>query len=276
MSFANLRISAKFPLVIVTVSLLTALATGITAHTQFSTQLEQFAEEQLVALRESRQAALESYLTSIRQDLDMLASSLLVEKAMVDFTSAWYEIGDEPGGQLQKLYIDDNPHPVGKKADLYNARDGSKYSIRHGFYHRWLRKFLEDRGYYDIFLFTPTGDLIYTVAKEADYATNFEAGGPWADSGLGEVFRAVNDNPTPGFQTFTDFEAYGPSNDAAGGLHRAAGVRRRRDLSRRPRHADADRPHQPGNAGFGRPGRNRRGLHGRRGQADAQRLQVRI
>ena len=28
------------------------------------------------------------------------------------------------------------------------------------------------------------------------------------------MFRAVNDNPTPGIQVFTDFEAYGPSNDA--------------------------------------------------------------
>ena len=48
MSFANLRISAKFPLVIVTVSLLTGLATGITAHTKFSMQLELFAKDQLV------------------------------------------------------------------------------------------------------------------------------------------------------------------------------------------------------------------------------------
>ena len=214
MKLNDLVLVFKFPLVIVAVSLLTGLATGITAHTKFSTQLEIFAKEQLVALRESRQASLENYLGSIRQDLDMLASSLLVEKAMVNFTSAWYEIGDNPGGQLGKLYIDDNPHPAGKKADLYNARDGSKYSIRHGFYHRWFRKFLEDRGYYDIFLFTPAGDLIYTVTKEADYATNFQAGGPWADTGLGEVYRAVNDNPTPGFQTFTDFQAYGPSNDA--------------------------------------------------------------
>ena len=144
----------------------------------------------------------------------MLASGLLVEKALISFTSAWYEMGDDPGDQLRQIYIDENPHPDGKKADLYNGRDGSKYSIRHGFYHRWFRRFLEDRGYYDIFLFTPAGDLIYTVAKETDYATNFEAGGPWADTNLGKVFRTANDNLTPGFQTFTDFETYGPSNDA--------------------------------------------------------------
>ena len=42
MSFANLRIAIKFPLVIVAVSLLTGLATGITAHTRFSAQLELF------------------------------------------------------------------------------------------------------------------------------------------------------------------------------------------------------------------------------------------
>ena len=87
MSFANLRIATKFPIVIVAATLLTALATGITAHTKFSTQLEVFAKEQLVALRESRQASLETYLNSIRQDLDMLASGLLVEKALINFTT---------------------------------------------------------------------------------------------------------------------------------------------------------------------------------------------
>ncbi|CAE7866646.1 unnamed protein product, partial [Symbiodinium microadriaticum] len=42
--------------------------------------------------------------------------------------------------------------------------------------------------YYDIFMFDLNGDLIYSVFKETDYATNFliDGDGPWKDSGLGE------------------------------------------------------------------------------------------
>ena len=54
MKLDDLVLVLKFPLVIVAAALLTALATGITAHTKFSTQLEVFAQEQLIALRESR------------------------------------------------------------------------------------------------------------------------------------------------------------------------------------------------------------------------------
>ena len=50
--------------------------------------------------------------------------------------------------------------------------------------------------------------------QEEDYGTNFKVGGQWSNSNLGKAFRAANDNLTPGFQTFTDFETYGPSNDA--------------------------------------------------------------
>ena len=216
MSFANLRISSKFPLVIVAVSLLTGLATGITAQTKFSTQLDLFAKDQLVALRESRQATLETYLNSIRQDLELLATNKLVGDALVDFITAWYaetgtKLGDDPGITLQRLYIHDNPYPEGRKSALIDAGDGSEYSAHHGDYHLWLLKYLRKRGYDDLFLFAPDGNLVYSVVKELDYATNFYIG-EWSDTDLGEAFRAASDNPSPGFQVFFDFQGYGPSN----------------------------------------------------------------
>ncbi len=69
------------------------------------------------------------------------------------------------------------------------------------------------RGYYDIFLFDADGNLVYTVFKESDFATNLVTG-PWKDSDLGSAFRAARDNPRPGFQAFFDFKAYAPSNGA--------------------------------------------------------------
>jgi len=73
---------------------------------------------------------------------------------------------------LQDLYITNNSYPTGEKHKLDFARDGSRYSQAHRHYHPWFRKLLEERGYYDIFLISTDGDVIYSVFKELDYATN--------------------------------------------------------------------------------------------------------
>jgi len=64
---------------------------------------------------------------------------------------------------LQTQYINKNPYPTGSKEKLDFAPDGSRYSDVHGEFHPYLRTVLQDRGYYDIFLFNTEGDLIYSV-----------------------------------------------------------------------------------------------------------------
>ncbi|MEP1442873.1 MAG: methyl-accepting chemotaxis protein, partial [Hyphomicrobiales bacterium] len=108
-----------------------------------------------------------------------------------------------------------NPHPAGKKHLLEAASTGSHYDKVHKVYHPWFTGLMTSRGYYDIFLFDMQGNLVYSVFKELDYATNFKKdGGEWAGTDLGEVFRrslaAPSDNPI----VFEDFEPYGPSADA--------------------------------------------------------------
>jgi methyl-accepting chemotaxis protein len=81
----------------------------------------------------------------------------------------------------------------------------------HARVHPRARRFLEHHGYYDVFLFDPEGDLIYTAFKERDFATNLEAG-RWRQTALGRAFRAARDAESPDFVVFTDFEPYEPSN----------------------------------------------------------------
>ncbi|CAK9023231.1 Methyl-accepting chemotaxis protein [Durusdinium trenchii] len=90
------------------------------------------------------------------------------------------------------------------KDELLYADGTERYHGIHGQYHPTYRKKLYDRGYYDIFFFDLNGDLIYSVFKETDYATNFKAvgSGPWADSGLGQAFRGGLQNPEPWAESF--------------------------------------------------------------------------
>ncbi|MEH6496491.1 MAG: methyl-accepting chemotaxis protein [Pseudomonas marincola] len=209
----NLKISQKLPLVIITSALLMAIILGVTSYYQSSIALHVEVQNKLKTALQGRLTAMEEYLKSIQEDLRITASNPLVATATVEFGMAWQELGQSPSAKLQKLYITDNPFPTGEKEKLDVAKDGSSYSRVHKKYHIWFRKMLQERAYYDIFLFDKEGNLIYTVFKELDYATNL-MNGKYRDTDLGKVFRAAKGNPKTDFQTFFDFKPYSPSHGA--------------------------------------------------------------
>jgi len=210
---SRLKIAEKLPAYIVGAGLLVGLAIGISTYLSASASLEKARQDQLATALGGQKASLSNYLTSIEDDLVTLATSSTVQDALLWFTDAWEELGNQPTKELQRLYINENPHPTGQKEELDIADDGSSYSDTHARYHPWFRQFLRARGYYDIFLFDPDGNLIYTVFKELDYATNLVTG-KWQNSDLGHAFRAARDNPVPDYRAFFDFKPYAPSHGA--------------------------------------------------------------
>lgn len=216
MSLFNLKISQKLPMLIVGLAILAAAVTGFITVNKARSDLIHAAEEKLVALQASRVNALSNYLGSIEQDLSSLSKNAYVRQALLDFMNGWNELGFQGNQEktLKRLYITDNPNPTGSKEELDYAKDGSVYSKVHAEYHPWFRHFLRQRDYYDIFLFAPNGDLVYTVFKELDYATNLNTG-EYKDSDLGNAFRAAKSNPKPDQQNFFDFKPYAPSHGAA-------------------------------------------------------------
>ncbi|MEQ9126197.1 MAG: methyl-accepting chemotaxis protein, partial [Alphaproteobacteria bacterium] len=170
------------------------------------------AKNQLSTVAVSRSDALADYLASIEQDLNVVAESPTTLEALRAFSKAFPEVAANPEAALQKLYIEQSPYPVGEKHRLDAAEDGSAYSDAHRRYHPWFRTLLEARGYYDVFLFNLEGDLVYTVFKEYDFATNL-AKGRWRNSDLGAAFRAAKAAKT-GEVSFFDFASYEPSAGA--------------------------------------------------------------
>ena len=187
--------------------------TGIFAYIQSKSAVEYEAESKLTAVVEDRETALSQWLEGIEGDLTVQSDNPFVHQALTAFINGWQGLGRDQTKELQRLYISDNPNKIGEKEKLDAASDGSAYSTAHAKYHPYLRAFLQDRGYYDIFLFDPDGNLVYTVFKELDYATNLLSG-EWSKSDLGKAFRAARDNPRAGSKAFYDFKPYAPSNDA--------------------------------------------------------------
>ncbi|WP_256371420.1 methyl-accepting chemotaxis protein [Stappia sp. ES.058] len=161
----------------------------------------------------SRKSELALYLKSIEEDLLVVADSAMARDALTAFQTSYGNAGAGENVALRDAYIFDNPNPLGEKHKLDAATDGSAYTETHARFHPWFRNLLQARGYYDIFLVEPNGDLVYSVFKENDFATNLLTG-KWQDTDIAKVFKNVRDNAAAGSIAFTDFAAYTPSNGA--------------------------------------------------------------
>ncbi len=110
----------------------------------------------------------------------------------------------------QYLYIADNEYPVGEKERLsMNKRFNDDYSGQHILYHSSYAALLKEFGLYDIFLVNADGDVVYSVYKEHDFATNLNSD-RYRDSGLARAYKAALALPKGGV-AYEDFAPYEPS-----------------------------------------------------------------
>ena len=115
---------------------------------------------------------------------------------------------------LQAQYIARNENPLGEKDALVSAGDGSGYDQVHAKYHRVMDEYAKTFAYYDIFFVdSDSGNIVYSVFKEIDYATSLKTGS-FADSGIGRVFAKANAGLDKGEVAFDDYARYEPSYNA--------------------------------------------------------------
>jgi len=211
----NLSLAVKIPGLVAIAALLSVVIVTIINYYSTAQTLSDEAINKYVALVEARATALDTYLNSIREDLIVTTESDMTEDAILSLEEGFDQLKVQGSAEaaLQKLYIDGNTYPKGEKQKLDAANDGSTYSGAHLRFHPWFRHFVEARGYYDAFLISPKGDVIYSTYKEGDFATNLDDK-KWADTGLAKLFRTIAANPQAGHAVFADFAAYAPSNGA--------------------------------------------------------------
>ena len=211
--FNDMKISLKMPLLVVLSATILALGLGFLSYQSASSAAIKNGKAAIESVLENRKFALETYLHSIEEDIISVAANPFTYQAEKAFHDAWVELGDDVEKTLQDAYINNNPHPAGSKEKLDVADTGSVYDSVHATYHPWFRTFLQQRGYYDIFLFDLEGNLVYSVFKELDYATNLNTG-KYKDTDLGNAFRAAAESPSRGSIHFFDFKPYAPSHGA--------------------------------------------------------------
>jgi methyl-accepting chemotaxis protein len=112
---------------------------------------------------------------------------------------------------LQEHYIRRNEHSLGSKHLLDDANDGSRYSRAHASFHPHFRGLQQKLGVYDVFLIdAATGNVVYSVSKEIDFATSLRSG-PMASTNFARAFQEAMAAGRRDAVAYGHFSRYMPS-----------------------------------------------------------------
>jgi methyl-accepting chemotaxis protein len=196
--------------------MLLTLCIGWASNSYFINQRIAAASDRLMLLSNLRREALHRYLDTAEAELRFWSINRELIGQQLWLVDAWNKAVDEgrdPEQRLKLFYVENNPYPAGERRKFNDAGDGSGYSGLHAKLHPLASLFVSERGYYDFFLINPTGDILYSVEKEEDFATNLYRG-EFKDTGLAEVFKRALVYAETDQVAVSDLSAYAPSGDA--------------------------------------------------------------
>ncbi|WP_209316616.1 methyl-accepting chemotaxis protein [Pseudoroseicyclus tamaricis] len=205
----NSKIAIKIPLGVGAVCLALMTAFCVLCYSMLKSASVETARENFVQVVEQRSRDLLDLFERIDEDLLVLAQSSETITAAQRFSGAFALMGDAATDELQRDYIENNPYPPEERQQMLRADAPTPYNMNHAAYHPTIAALREAKGFYDIFLIDPRGNLVYSVFKEADFATNLLTG-PYAESGLAEAYLKAMEGE-PGETYFADYSAYAPS-----------------------------------------------------------------
>jgi len=214
MSLNNMTIARRLPLLIILPALIIAILVGFTANWRARGALDKAAFQLMEATRESRYDQLVMLLGNLETDLKVTVGRAKIIAASKGLSSSFTAMGPSAGAQLAKAYVEGNAFPLGERHKLDMAEDGSLYSAAHKDFHFTLRDLGLKKGYDDVLLIGPAGDVVYSMAKKPDFGRNLKDG-DLQGTGLQQAAQAVLDNPKKEFVAFSTFQAYAPSQGKA-------------------------------------------------------------
>ncbi len=191
------KIAQKLPLALVASALLVSAGVGIGSYLIGSSIVSDLSARQMQTVAASHADKLSTYLHTIQADLVKSATTESAIAAVRDFSIGWKSLPKgtpplDPVETLRQGFITDNPHPAGQRQLLDVKQTGrTNYDFTHDKVQVVYRQQLELQGYLDLYMFDITGNMVYSVMKNDDFAFNFAEGGNMADTGLGRAFRAA-------------------------------------------------------------------------------------
>ncbi|MCK5876350.1 MAG: HAMP domain-containing protein, partial [Candidatus Marithrix sp.] len=202
--FQSMR--SKLIVLFLIVALLPLLIVGMLLYNQSHNLLTEEITNRLSTILDIKTQQIQAYFTRAVNDINLLAQN----PTTIEATQAFEELNHtniEAGGitDYRTKYLN-QPDSIANP----NA-----YDKIHSKYHAIFAKYKKVYGYYDIFIIEPhTGYILYTVEKENDFGTSL-VNGPYANTNLSQVFKAVVDTKDKDFTSLEDFSYYAPSQSVA-------------------------------------------------------------
>jgi methyl-accepting chemotaxis protein len=208
----TLPLKFKLPVLLVGFSLAVALTLQAISYVEFSRSSLEAARIQFGDSIRAKEAAVTSWLGTAQTEALLLAASPTTAAALTRLQQSFQTYDPAPGASAKALaeaYVARNPHVQADRDLLDRAEGPQTYHADHAAFHPYFRTVVDRGGFYDFFLFDLDGNMIYSMAKESDFATNF-LNGPYASSNLGEALAAALSGED-GTVHIADFRPYAPS-----------------------------------------------------------------
>ncbi|MCC6917488.1 ATP-binding protein [Nitrosomonas sp.] len=148
----------------------------------FEGEIHKSAIQQVSSIADKKVEQIDSYLHERILDATLIQSSDTTRQAIDEFSQVFSQSGAD--------------------SEAWRALDAR--------YRAHYERYLEGTGYYDLFLISPDGQVVFSTGHESDFATSLLTG-PYRDSGLGRAFRQTKETRQ---SSLSSFEYYPPSHGA--------------------------------------------------------------
>tara|TARA_R110000868_G_scaffold408790_2_gene692567 strand:+ start:102839 stop:105901 length:3063 start_codon:yes stop_codon:yes gene_type:complete len=212
MGLSRIRIAFRLPAAFFLIVALSLGVLGVFSYRSAKVTLVKSGEAELMDVAASRGDALKRWSEAVNTDLMMQARSPLLQNALRTFSAAWTVLGPEAADTLYRLYVTENGFPSFLRLNTSDAGDGSVYSRAHLRFHDHFRSLMKRGAYRDIYVFNAEGEMVYSVAKQSDFAKSATdgTGGAFFDA----VTRILADPEAEGSE-FIDFFDYGDAQESS-------------------------------------------------------------
>jgi methyl-accepting chemotaxis protein len=211
--FPQLKVAQKLPLAVVGSALVVSAGVGFASYFIGLNTVQSQRDLSMQASLSTAATQVSDYFAAAEVDLRLFVQRSDTVTATKNLTRALDELrmglAEKAAGQLKIAYITENPTPENRAATDSTAK-GATYDAPHKRYHPGFRTLQQERAYSDVLLISASGDVVYSVAKNDDFASNVLTDRALSDSGLGKAFagaRALKD----GEASFVDFSLYAPT-----------------------------------------------------------------
>jgi diguanylate cyclase (GGDEF)-like protein/PAS domain S-box-containing protein len=182
----NMTITWRLVLWFIVVALLPLALFGYLSLQNNEEALRNETLTRLALLADKKTQEIQTYLAERREDAWLLSRSKIIEDAMPVLLNAYWKYGSS-SEEYQK-----SAKPFESSFAAYIGDGNSTL-------------------FYDIFLITPKGEIIFTYQHEKDFATNLISG-PYSETGLARVFNQSRMTLESGI---SDVQKYAPSSSKA-------------------------------------------------------------